>query len=170
MFETDWLTVRDQTQLTCSFAGGERRCRAPPDLGKTTLLRTIVGFNVPVRGYCAALRLCAMVFQVTRLVESASVSDTIALIAASDVSDAHSSHCFCCAVWCWGFRCKHRCKRFQVANVAVLSWYVRCLLLAELLCLTSPFWDLIALCMRQPAAYCRWASWSFVCGGNARGA
>lgn len=30
-----------------------------------------------------------MVFQVTRLVESASVSDTIALIAASDVSDAH---------------------------------------------------------------------------------
>lgn len=84
-----------------------------------------------------------MVFQVTRLVESASVSDTIALIAASDVSDAHiASVVQCGAGVCV---CKHRCKRFQVANVAVLSWYVRCLPLAELLCLTSPFWDLIAL-------------------------
>lgn len=109
-----------------------------------------------------------MVFQVTRLVESASVSDTIALIAASDVSDAHiASVVQCGAGVCV---CKHRCKRFQVANVAVLSWYVRCLPLAELLCLTSPFWDLIALRMRQPAAYCRWALWSFACGGNARGA
>ena len=79
-------------------AGGHLCILAPSGVGKTTLLRTIAGLEIPRAGSIEAMRPCAVEFQEARLVEAASALDNVMLTARAGVGSAQAEMLLCEAV------------------------------------------------------------------------